>query len=155
MHRLVANRIVRSRSVKKVVEIASHCSVCNEFMFNAKRRMHMDDAYFTSNQITFPFEAKQVFSKIIHILNFLDDQHLFALDLDQLGRIFDYRYLQSSTSSFPVTVAELEYVFDTLGFLWIHHNSPQYMFYLVEQLATLFAADRENPLEKYTTETTL
>ena len=153
MNRLVASKIIRSRSVKK--EITSHCSVCNGFMFNAKRYMCMDDAYFTSNQITIPFEAKQIFSKIIHVLNYLDNQHHFALDLDQLERIFDYRYLQSSTSSFPVTVTELEYMFDTLGFLWIHHNSPQYMFYLVEQLAALFAADRENPLVKCTTETTL
>ena len=121
MHRLVANKIVRNRSVKKVPEIASHYSVCNGFMFNAKRHMHMDDAYFTSNQVTFPFEAKQCFSKIIHVLNFLDNPHHFALDLDQLERIFDYRYLQSSENSFPVTVTELEYMFDTLGFLWIHH----------------------------------
>ena len=117
--------------------------------------MHMDDAYFTSNQVTFPFEAKQIFLNIIHVLNYLDNQHHFALDLDQLGIIFDYRYLQSSTSSFPVTVAELEYMFDTLGFLWIQHYSPQYMFYLVEQLAALFAADRDNPLEKCIHETAL
>ena len=106
--------------------------------------MHMDDAYFTSNQITFSFEAKIIFSKIIHVLNFLDNPHHFALDLDQLERIFGNRYLQSSENSFPVIVTELEYMFDTLGFLWIHRNSPQYMFYLLEQLAALFAADREN-----------
>ena len=79
--------------------------------------MHMDNAYFTSTQTTFPIEAKQIFSKIINVLNYLDNQHHFALDLDQLGRIFEYRYLQSSTSSFPVTVTELEYMFDTLCFL--------------------------------------
>ena len=155
MNRLVASKIIRSRSVKKVPVITSHCAVCNGFMFNAKRYIHMDDAYFTSNQVIFPFEAKQIFSKIIRVLNYLDNQHHFALNLDQLGRIFDYSYLQSTTSSFPVTVTELEYMFDTLGFLWIHHNSTQYMFYLVEQLAALFDADRENPLEKCTTETTL
>ena len=153
MNQLVASKIIRRRSVKKVPEIASHCSVCNGFMFNAKRYMDMDDAYFTSNQITFPFEAKQIFSKIIHVLNFLDNPHHFALDLDQLERIFDYRYLQSSENSFPVT--ELEYMFDTLGFLWIHHNSTQYMFYLLEQLAALFAADRENPFGMCTTESAL
>ena len=155
MNRLVASKIIRSRSVKKVPVIASRCSVCIGFMFNAKRYMHMDDAYFTSNQITFPIEAKRIFSKIIHVLNYLDNQHHFTLDLDQLRRIFEYCYLQSSTSSFPVIVTELEYMFDTLGFLWIHHNNPQYMFYLIEQLADLFAADRENPLEKCTTETAL
>ena len=155
MNRLVASKIIRSRSVKKVREIASHCSVCNGFMFNAKRYIHMDDAYFTSNQITFSFEVKQIFSKIIHVLKFLDNPHHFALDLDQLERIFDYRYFQSSETSFPVTVTEPEYMFDALGFPWIHHNSPQYMFCLVEQLAALFATDRENPFGKCTTETTL
>ena len=150
------NRLVVSNcSVKKVLVIAPRCSVYNGFMFNAKRYMHMDDAHFTSNQITFPIEEKRIFSKIIHALNYLDNQHHFALDIDQLGRIFEYRYLQSSTSSFPVTVTELEYMFDTLGFLRIHHNSPQYMFYLIEQLAAMFAADRENPFEKCTTETAL
>ena len=153
MNRLVASKIVRSCSVKKVLVITSHCSVCNGFMFNAKWYMHMDNAYFTSNQVTFPLEAKQIFSKIKHVLNYLDNQHHFTLDLDQLGRIFEYRCLQSSTSSFPVTVTELEYMFETLGFLWIHHNSPQYMFYLIEQLASLFAADWENQL--CTTETAL
>ena len=155
MNRLVASKIIRSRSVKQVLVIVSRCPVCNGFMFNAKRYMYMDDAYFTSNQITFPIEAKRIFSKIKHVLNYLDNQHHFMLDLDQLGRIFEYCYLQSSTSSFPVTVTKLEYMFDTLGFLWIHHNSPQYMFYLIEQLAALFAADWENPLEKCTTETAL
>ena len=155
MNRLVASKIIRVRNVKKVLVIAPRCPVCNGFIFNAKRYMHMDDAYFTSNQIIFPVEAKRIFSKIIHVLNYLDNQHHFTLDLDQLGRIFEYRYLLSSTSSFPVTLTVLEYMFDTLGFLWIHHNGRQYMFYLVEQLAALFAANRENPLEKCTTETAL
>ena len=155
MNRLVASKIIRSRSVKKVIVIASRCSVCDGFMFNAKWYMHMDDAYFTSNQITFPIEAKQIFLKIMHVLNYLDSQHHFTLDLDQLRRIFEYCYLRSSTSSFPLTLTELEYMFDTLGFLLIHHNNPQYMFYLIEQFTDLFAAYRENPLEKCTTETAL
>ena len=82
MTRLVASKIVRSHSVKKVLAIASHCSVCNGFMFSAKRYMHMDDAYFTSNQVTFALKAKRIFSKIMHVLNYLDNQHYFALDLD-------------------------------------------------------------------------
>ena len=120
MHRLVANGVVRSYSVKRKKrcdEIISCCSVCNGFMFNAKRYMHMDDAYFTSDRVTFPYEAKQIFNKIFYVLNFQDNPHQFSLDLDQLERIFEYRYLQSSVNSFPVTRTELEYMFDTLGFL--------------------------------------
>ena len=86
--------------------------------------MHMDDAYFTSDQVTFPYEVKQIFIKILYVLNFQDNPHHFSLE-----RIFEYRYLQSSVNSFPV-----KYMFNTLGFLWIHHNSPQYMIYLLEQL---------------------
>ena len=153
MNRLVASKIVRSRSVKKA--IASHCSVCNGFMFNAKRYMHIDDAYFASNQITFPLEAKRIFSKIMHVLQQQQNNHHFALNLDQLQRIFEYLRIPLNTFKVPVTVTELEYMFDTLGFLWIHHNSPQYIFYLIEQLASLLAADRENPLEKCTTGTAL
>ena len=60
MNRLVASKIIRSCSVNKV-PVASDCPVCNGFMFNAKRYMHMDDVYFTSNQITFPFESEADF----------------------------------------------------------------------------------------------
>ena len=41
-----------------------------------------------------------------------------TLDLDQLDRIYVYRFIQSSSYSFPVTNVELEYMFNTLGFLW-------------------------------------
>ena len=37
----------------------------------------------------------------------------FTLDLDQLHKILEYRYIQ--TSSFLVTNVELEYMFETLG----------------------------------------
>ena len=58
--------------------------------------------------------------------------HHFTLDLDQLDRIFEYRFIQSSSLSFPVNNVELEYMFDTLGFLWLHHDSPPYLLYLLD-----------------------
>ena len=33
----------------------------------------------------------------------------------------------------------IEYMFDTLGFLWIHHNSPLHMIYLLDKLAAWFS----------------
>ena len=67
----------------------------------------------------FPYEAKRVFDQIVHELHYLDieNPHHFALDLDQLNQIFEHRFLQSKSYSFPVTSVELEYIFDTLGFL--------------------------------------
>ena len=94
MNQLVASKIVRSRSVKKA--IASRCSVCNGFIFNAKRYMRMDDAYFTSNQVTFPLGAKRIFLKIMHVLQQQQNNHHFALDLDQLGK-----YLNTATYKVP------------------------------------------------------
>ena len=43
--------------------IKSDCDVCGGFMFNAKRYMYMDDAYFTSDQVTFQYEAKKISGK--------------------------------------------------------------------------------------------
>ena len=57
----------------------------------------------------FLYEAKKMFDRIVH-------------------------ELQSKSYSFPVTSVELEYMFDTLGFLWLHHDSPQYMIYLLDKL---------------------
>ena len=76
-----------------------------------------------------------LFDRILHELEYLDREHPhnFTLDLDQLERIFEYRFIQSRSYSFPVTSIELEYMFDTLGFLWLHHDSPQYLLYLLEK----------------------
>ena len=57
-------------------------------------------------------------------------RHL-TLGLDQLERIFEYR--ASSSYSFPVTNVEREYMFDTLSFLWLNHDSPPYLLYLLEK----------------------
>ena len=53
MSRLIAKGIIRSYSmqqrrvaVKPPIGIISNCDVCGEFMFDAKRYMHMNDAYF-------------------------------------------------------------------------------------------------------------
>ena len=133
MQRLIANGIIKSFSMRKrratvkpVTGIISDCDVCDGFMFNAQHYMSMDDAYFTPHQIRFPYEMKKVFDRILHELQYLDTEHLhhFALDLDQLDMIFEYRFIQSRSYSFPVTCVELEYMFDTLGFLWLHYDSP-------------------------------
>ena len=61
-------------------------------MFSAQHYMHMNDAYFTPHQNRFPYEIKKVFDRIVHELQYLntDHPHHFALDLDQLDRIFEY-----------------------------------------------------------------
>ena len=86
--------------------------------------MHVKYAYFT------PYEMKKVFDRILHELGYLDTghPHHFTLDLDQLDRIFEYRFIQSKSFSFPVTSIEL----DTSGFLWLHHDNPQYLLYLLQ-----------------------
>ena len=117
-------------------------------MFNAKCYMHMNDSYFTPDQVMFPYEAKKIFDRIVH-------EHHFALDLDQLDRIFEHRFLQSKSYSFPVTSVELGYMFDTLGFLWLHHDSPQYMIYLLDKLVAWLDGERKNPAKKCTIVTTL
>ena len=137
--------------------IIPDCDVCGGFMFNAQRYMHMNDAYFTPHQIRFPYEIKKEFDRIVHELQYLntDHSHHFTLDFDQLDRIFEYRFVQSRSHSFPVTSVELEYMFDTLGFLWLHHDSPQYMIYLMEKLLDGLASERRKPARRSTITTTL
>ena len=55
-------------------------------MFNAKRYMHMNDAYFAPDQVMFPYEAKKIFDRIVHELHYpnIGNPHHFALDLDHL-----------------------------------------------------------------------
>ena len=36
-------------------------------------------------------------------------------------------------------------MFDTLGFLWLHHDSPQFMIYLLETLVGGLADERMKP----------
>ena len=78
-------------------------------MFNAKRYVHMNDANFTPDRVMFPYEAKNIFDQLVHELHYLniENSHHFALDLDQLDRIFEYRFLQSKSYSFPVTCVEI------------------------------------------------
>ena len=80
--------------------------------------MHTNDAYFAHSTIQFPNELKKIFDRIMHELQYREHPHHFTLDLD----------------SFPVTNVELEYMFDTLGFLGLHHDSPPYLLYLLEKL---------------------
>ena len=96
----------------------------------------MNDAYFAPSAIRFPYELKRRFDWILHELQYLDKvhPHHFTLDLDQLDRILEYRFIQSSSFSFPVYNVELECMFDTLGFLWLHHDRPPYLLYLLEKL---------------------
>ena len=39
------------------IGIISDCDMCGGFMFNAKRYMHMNDAYFNPDQVMFPYEG--------------------------------------------------------------------------------------------------
>ena len=82
-------------------------------MFNAQRYMHMNDAYFAPSAIWFSYEMKMIFDRILHELQYLDREHPhnFTLDLDQLDRIFEYRFIQSRSYPFPVTNVKLEYSF--------------------------------------------
>ena len=67
MQCLVAKGIMRSYSLSKkrrnkpvATGIVSDCDVCGY--------MHMKDAYFTPDQVTFPYEAKKIFDRIVHEL---------------------------------------------------------------------------------------
>ena len=126
----------KRRSIPKPVAtgIISDCDVCGGFMFNAKRYRHMNDAYFTPDKDMFPYEVKKIFDRIVHELHYLntENSHHYALDMDQLDRIFEHRFLQSKSYTFPVTSVELEYMFDTLRFLWIHHDCPKGRSYTVD-----------------------
>ena len=116
-------------------------------MFNAQRYMYMNDAYFAPSIVWFPYEMKKVFDRFLHELTYLDRKHPhhFTLNLGQLDRKFVYRYIQSGSYSFPFTSIELEYMFDTLSFLWFHHDSPQYLLYLLEKLEDGLADERMKP----------
>ena len=136
MSGLIAKGIIRSYRIAATVTshgIVSNCDLCGGLMFNAQRYMHMDDTYFApSTTIRFPYEWKKIFDLILHELQYLDKVHPnhFTLDLDQLDRIFEYSFIQGSSYSFSDTDVELEYMFDTLGFRWLHHDSPPYLLYL-------------------------
>ena len=142
MSRLIAKGIIRSYSmrqrriagaVKPPIGILSDCDVCGGLMFNAQRYMHTNDSYFAPSTIRFRYELKKIFDRMLHELQYLDKEHShhFTLDLDQLDRIFEYRFIQNSSYSSPVTNVELEYMFDTLGFLWLHRDRPPYLLYLL------------------------
>ena len=152
MSRLIVKGVIRSYSMRrrriaaKPIDIVSNCDVCGGLMFNAQRNMH----------IRFPYELKKmIFDRILHGLQYLDKvhPHHFTLDLDQLDRIFEYRFIQSSCYSFPVTNVELEYMFDTLGFLWLHHDSPPYLLYLLEKLVDGLSDERTRPPLRWVTTT--
>ena len=165
MSRLIAKGSIRSYSmqqgriaaVKPPISVVSKCDVCGGLMFNAQRYMHMNDAYFAPSTIRFPSELK-IFDRISHeLLQYLNrgHSHHFTLDLDQLDRVFEYRFIQSSSYSFPVTNVELEYMFDILGFLWHHHHRPPYLLYLMEKLVDGLSDNRMRPPRSPTTTTTL
>ena len=163
--RLIAKGIIRSCSMRKrratvkpLIGIISDCDVCGGFMFNAQRYMCINDVYFAHSTICFPYEVKKLFDRILHELEYLDREHPhhFTLDLDQLDRIFKYRFIQSGSYSVPVTNIELEYMFDTLGFLWLHHDNPQHLLYFLEKLVDHGLADeRMKPPRSTATTTTL
>ena len=95
----------------------------------------------------FGFIMKKIFYCILHELQYLDKvyPHHFTLDLDQLVRIFEYRFIQSKSYSFPATSVEFKYMFDKLGFLWLHHGSPPYLLYLLEKLVDGLSDEHTKP----------
>ena len=141
---------MRQRRIASAVKhpngIASNCDVCGGLMFNTQRYMHVNDAYVAPSTIRFPYGLKKIFGRILHELQYLDKvhPHHFTLDLDQLDRIFEYRFIQSSSYSFLVTNV-LEYIFDTLGFLWLYHDRPPYLLYLLQKLVDGLSDDRVIP----------
>ena len=149
MSRLIARGIIRSYSmrqrciavaVKHPNDIVSNYYVCGGFIFNAQRYMYVNDAYFAPSTNRFPYELKKIFNRILHELQYLVKVHPhITLDLDQLDRIFEYR--ASSSYSFPVTDVELEYILDTLSFLWLNHESSPYLLYLLEKLVVGLSDD--------------
>ena len=101
MSRLIAKGIIISYSMRrggriatKSIGILSHCDV------SGGRYMHTNDAYFAPSPIWFPYELKKIFDRILYELQ--EYPHHFTFDLDQLDRIFEYRYIQSSRYSFPL-----------------------------------------------------
>ena len=107
----------RGRIAVKPIGILSNCNVCGGIMLNAQRYMHANDAYFAASTIRFPNELNK-FDRMLHELQYLHREHPrhFTLDLDQLDWIFEYRFIQSSSYSIPVTNVELEYMFDTIDY---------------------------------------
>ena len=69
-----------------------------------------------------------------------------------MDRIFEYRFIQSNCYSFSVINVEFEYMFDTLGFLWLHHESPPY---LLKKLVDGLPEERTRPRLRSSTTTTL
>ena len=114
MPRLIANGIIRSYSMRRRGRIVvnpngsvSNCDACGGLMFNAQHYMHTNDAYFTCSTIRFPCELKKIFDRILYELQYLhkEQPHHLTLDLDQLDRIFEYGFIQSSfQSSFPLPI---------------------------------------------------
>ena len=91
----------------------------------------------------------------MHNTQYIDREHPhhITLDLDQLDRIFEYRFIQSRSYSFPASSVELEYMFDTLGFLWLHHDRPPYLLYLLEKLVDGLSDERMKPPRSTATST--
>ena len=139
-------------AVKPPIRIASNCDVCRGIMFNAQRYVYVNDAYFAPSTIRFPYELKKIFDRILQELQYLDKvhPHHFTFDLDQLDRIFEYR--ASNSYSFPATSVKLEYMFDTLGFLWLH-GTPPYLLYLLEKLVDGLSDIRMKPPHSIATST--
>ena len=57
-----------------------------------------------------------------------------------------FKYRVSGSYSFPVNHVELEHMFETLGFLWLHHESPPYLLNLLEKLVDGLSEERTTTL---------
>ena len=138
MSRLIAKGIIRSYSMRRQRRIAvvkpmgSYPFVM--FLMDSCL-MHVVTCTRTM-LILLLHQGYSIFDRILHELQYLhrEKPHHFTLDLDQLDRILEYRFIQNSSYYFLVTNVELEYMFDTLGFLWLHRDRPSYLLYLLEKL---------------------
>ena len=80
MSRLIAKGIIRNYSmrqrriaaaVKPPNGLVSNCDVCGGVMFIAQRYMHVNDAYFSTSTIRFPYGLKKIFDWILHELQYI------------------------------------------------------------------------------------
>ena len=71
--------------VEVQLENVANCDVCGGLMFNAQRYMHMNDAYFASSTIQFPYELKKIFDRILHELQDLDKVHPHLIGFGPVG----------------------------------------------------------------------
>ena len=99
---------------------------------------------------------KTTFDRILHELQYLDREHPHHPHWIWSSWIgyssIDLLRVEATPFQYRPSI-ELQYMFDTLGFLWLHYYSPQYMIYHLEKLADGLADERMKPPRSTTTTT--